>query len=513
MLAFARLTSSKVYLYEDFSGDWEDRWVVSDWKQDSGEAGRWEVSAGRFYADDEKSKGLRTMDDAKFYAISTRFPKFGNKGRTLVVQYSVKYDQDVVGSCAGGYLKLFPSTVDQQTLHGGADEDAYNLMFGPDVCGLDHKVHAIFHYGHEAKKLGGDEAGQVDKRIAAHTDTLTHVYTWIIRPDRTYEIKIDGGKARKGELLSDWDFLPPRRVRDPKASKPLDWVDEPKMDDPDDFKPDWWDKVPRKIKDKKARRPADWDDDVDGAWAPPMVDNPKYKGEWKRRRVENPDYRGEWKHPEIENPGFKDDPTIAKYSDFGVLALELWQLKGGTIFDNILLTDSEDEAERYLDDTYKAQREAEKRAKADFESEQRAREGDGRRRRRPGRRLAALRRRRGVRRGRRVHRAVRRRHPPRARRGHGELGVAGQPGAARRDEGRDVAEHGCEYVGRRVRLAAPGEPIGILERANRTKAVTKTLARLKFRVKVHGPILHAPAAPREASILEFDPRRSCPWAG
>ena len=57
-----------------------------------------------------------------------------------------------------------------------------------------------------------------------------------------------------------------------------------------------------------------------------------------------------------------------------MLALELWQLKGGTIFDNILLTDSEDEAERYLDDTYKAQREAEKRAKADFESEQRARE-------------------------------------------------------------------------------------------------------------------------------------------
>ena len=61
VLAFARLTSSKVYLYEDFSGDWEDRWVVSDWKQDSGEAGRWEVSAGRFYADDEKSKGLRTV--------------------------------------------------------------------------------------------------------------------------------------------------------------------------------------------------------------------------------------------------------------------------------------------------------------------------------------------------------------------------------------------------------------------------------------------------------------------
>ena len=161
-------------------------------------------------------------------------------------------------------------------LQGPLTTDA---LVGPliDKSAFDNMQKAL----EEAKKLGGDEAGQVDKRIAAHTDTLTHVYTWIIRPDRTYEIKIDGGKARKGELLSDWDFLPPRRVRDPKASKPLDWVDEPKMDDPDDFKPDWWDKVPRKIKDKKARRPADWDDDVDGAWAPPMVDNPKYKGEWK----------------------------------------------------------------------------------------------------------------------------------------------------------------------------------------------------------------------------------------
>ena len=34
-------------------GDWEDRWVISDWKQDTGEAGRWEVSTGRFFADDE----------------------------------------------------------------------------------------------------------------------------------------------------------------------------------------------------------------------------------------------------------------------------------------------------------------------------------------------------------------------------------------------------------------------------------------------------------------------------
>ena len=50
--------------------------------------------------------------------------------------------------------------------------------------------------------------------------------------------------------------------------------------------------------------------------------------------------------PLVANPEFVDDPSIARRCDgCAGLALELWQLKGGTIFDNILLTDSEDEAD------------------------------------------------------------------------------------------------------------------------------------------------------------------------
>jgi len=44
-------------------------------------------------------------------------------------------------------------------------------------------------------------------------------------------------------------------------------------------------------------------------------------------------------HPEIENPDYKADATIGQYSDAGAVGFELWQVKAGTIFDNILLTD------------------------------------------------------------------------------------------------------------------------------------------------------------------------------
>ena len=90
--------------------------------------------------------------------------------------------------------------------------------------------------------------------------------------------------------------------------------------------------------------PDDWDEADDGEWEPPNVPNPEYKGEWSVKRIENPDYKGEWVHPEIDNPEYKDDATIAQYPDFGVLAFEVWQVKSGTIFDSIMITDDEAEA-------------------------------------------------------------------------------------------------------------------------------------------------------------------------
>merc|ERR1711920_417722 len=49
----------------------------------------------------------------------------------------------------------------------------------------------------------------------------------------------------------------------------------------------------------------------------------------------------------IANPEYKDDDNLYSYADFGFLGFDLWQVKGGTIFDNIILTDDKAEADSF----------------------------------------------------------------------------------------------------------------------------------------------------------------------
>lgn len=64
------------------------------------------------------------------------------------------------------------------------------------------------------------------------------MYTLIVNPDNTYEVKIDNKKVESGSLEDDWDFLPPKKIKDPEAKKPEDWDDREKIPDPDDKKPE-----------------------------------------------------------------------------------------------------------------------------------------------------------------------------------------------------------------------------------------------------------------------------------
>lgn len=77
-------------------------------------------------------------------------------------------------------------------------------------------------------------------------------------------------------MEADWDFLPPKKIKDPSQTKPDDWDDKPTIPDPDDQKPEDWDK-PEHIHDPEASKPEDWDDEMDGEWEAPMIDNPEYK--------------------------------------------------------------------------------------------------------------------------------------------------------------------------------------------------------------------------------------------
>ncbi|CAO0791966.1 unnamed protein product [Mucor circinelloides] len=336
VLGLATLVSAEVFLHETFSDGegWKDRWTASEHRED---LGKLEVSPGKWFADEAYNAGLRTTEDYRFYATSTKIPKpFSNKDKDLVIQFDVKNEQDI--DCGGSYLKIF-GDLDPKAFNGDSE---YNIMFGPDICGPKAMVHAIFNYNgtnHDLKKS-----------ISAPKDTLTHTYTLVVKPDQTYEILIDGKSKADGSLLEDWDFLPPKTIKDPNASKPEDWVEEAMIVDETDVKPANYDDIPEFIPDPEAKKPEDWDDDMDGEWEAPSIANPEYQGEWSPKKIPNPLYKGEWVHPEIDNPEYKVDNEIYAY-DFANVGIDVWQVKSGTIFDNILITDDVEEAKKIREET------------------------------------------------------------------------------------------------------------------------------------------------------------------
>merc|ERR1712107_446183 len=166
------------------------------------------------------------------------------------------------------------------------------------------------------------------------------------KPDNTVRVEIDEEKIYEGSLKEDWELLKPKEIPDPDDKKPGDWVDDSMIDDPETKKPDDWVEEKR-IVDPEAKKPDDWDDEEDGEWEAPMKDNPDYKGVWSAKRISNPAYKGFWEQKKIANPEYKDDDSLYKYADFGFLGFDLWQVKGGTIFDNIILTDDKSEADTF----------------------------------------------------------------------------------------------------------------------------------------------------------------------
>merc|ERR1712151_1432685 len=166
------------------------------------------------------------------------------------------------------------------------------------------------------------------------------------KPDNTVRVEIDEENVYEGSLKEDWELLKPKEISDPNDSKPSDWVDDSMMDDPEDKKPDDWVEEKR-IVDSDAKKPDDWDDEEDGDWEAPMKDNPAYKGDWNGKRISNPAYKGFWEAKKIANPEYEDDDAIYKYEDFGFIGFDLWQVKGGTIFDNIIITDDKAEADSF----------------------------------------------------------------------------------------------------------------------------------------------------------------------
>merc|ERR1712019_151841 len=239
--------------------------------------------------------------------------------------------------CGGGYLKIGPKLSDPTTF---GDPTPYNIMFGPDKCGYTKRTHLIFNY------KGKNVLKKSDLSYKQEGEGTSHLYRMTLKPDNTVRVDIDEESIYEGSLKEDWEMLAPKEISDPSDKKPSDWVDDSMMDDPEDKKPDDWTDEKR-IVDEEAKKPDDWDDEEDGEWEAPMKDNPAYKGEWYVKRISNPAYKGSWEAKKIDNPEYEDDNEVYKFDDFGFIGFDLWQVKGGTIFDNVIVTDDKAEADAF----------------------------------------------------------------------------------------------------------------------------------------------------------------------
>merc|ERR1712151_1269031 len=340
---------------EQFNDDsWEKTWTVPTGWKPSEELGKWKLTTGKYYGD-KNDTGLQTSEDARFYGLSAKLEKTftSDNKKNLVIQYTVKNEHKM--DCGGAYLKLLPGGDNFDAVKFGG-ETHYAVMFGPDICGSTKRTHAILHYSKKDTNL------LINKDIPVQNDKVSHLYTLVIRPDNTFEILTDNKSVRSGKLDDEFNFLEPKEIKDPAISKPDEWVDKKKIPDPEDAKPEGYDDIPEEIPDPDAKKPDDWDDEDDGKWEPPMIDNPEYKGPWEPEMVQNPDYKGPWVHPMIDNPDYKADDNLFAVCDEECthVGFELWQVKAGTIFDDIIVTDSAEEAQQFAEETFHKKRESEK---------------------------------------------------------------------------------------------------------------------------------------------------------
>jgi len=92
-----------------------------------------------------------------------------------------------------------------------------------------------------------------------------------------------------------------------------------------------------------------------------MIPNPDFKGKWFPDKIPNPAYKGEFKPRRIPHPAyFEDSEPWKSLLPVSAVALELWTMNKGVLFDNMLITHSEEEARDFAQRTWAKRHEAEK---------------------------------------------------------------------------------------------------------------------------------------------------------
>ncbi|KAG0273784.1 hypothetical protein BGZ95_010400 [Linnemannia exigua] len=361
-LAEFKATSIKAPFLEQFADNWSARWTASEATKETtaeGEVfsyvGQWNVEEPTVFPGLKGDKGLVAKSPAAHHAISASLPEVvDNKDKTLVVQYEVKAQTGL--ECGGAYMKLLTDSPEGIKFKEFSNDTPYTIMFGPDKCGGTNKVHFIFR--HKNPITGVYEEKHLQSAPLAKLGSLTNLYTLIVKPDQTFEIKINGESASSGSLLED--FVPPvnpsKEIDDPTDSKPADWVEVAQIPDPKASKPaDWDEDAPARILDEKAIKPADWLEDELAEIPDPDAVKPE---DWDDE--EDGDW-GVWAPRKIANPGFFEDLHPSNFEKIGAVGFEIWTMQKDILFDNIYIGHSVTDAEALAAESWEIKHAAEKK--------------------------------------------------------------------------------------------------------------------------------------------------------
>ena len=145
--------------------------------------------------------GLMTTEDRKYYSISADMNKtFSNEGKNLIISYTLKMERDI--GEGGAFIKILPEGLDQEQF---TSDDTYDILFGANIVKrLSARIRLNIRRG--------DKYWEMNDTIICPLDELTHMYTLIIRPDCTYEIRIDGNHSSTGRFKDNFSFLGDKMV-------------------------------------------------------------------------------------------------------------------------------------------------------------------------------------------------------------------------------------------------------------------------------------------------------------
>lgn len=146
-------------------------------------------------------------------------------------------------------------------------------------------------------------------------------------------MKIDGQAIESGSIEYDWNLTSLKKMEKSLAES-KDWEQD------EEDKPQDWEKH---FLDASANKPSDWNSELDGDWQAPMLQKPPYQDGLKPEGID----KDVWLHQKMKNTNYLTEYDLSEFENIGAIGLELWQVRSGTIFDNFLITDSEEYAENF----------------------------------------------------------------------------------------------------------------------------------------------------------------------